>query len=158
MPIEEAKKFGTSNPRNKTIHSMFTLINIGERAGSGIPNIITASKEANFNEPLITQDVQPDEVIVTVYTTNEVIGSKNEPINEPINEPDPEPTEPIKEKDDSEYDGTDEPAEEPVVDPNTGEVKEKSGFLSAEESKELVELFDIPIDKRRKVKIWKDVI
>ena len=85
MPIEEAKKFGTSNPRNKTIHSMFTLINIGERAGSGIPNIITASKEANFNEPLITQDVQPDEVIVTVYTTNEVIGSKNEPINEPIN-------------------------------------------------------------------------
>ena len=81
MPIEEAKKFGASNPRNKTIHSMFTLINIGERAGSGIPNIITASKEANFNEPLITQDVQPDEVIVTVYTTNEVIGSKNEPIN-----------------------------------------------------------------------------
>jgi predicted HTH transcriptional regulator len=48
MPIEEAKKFGTSNPRNKTIHSMFTLINIGERAGSGIPNIITASKEANL--------------------------------------------------------------------------------------------------------------
>lgn len=86
MPVEEAKKFGTSNPRNKTIHSMFTLINIGERAGSGIPNIITASKEANFNEPLITQDVQPDEVIVTVYTTNEVIGSTNEPINEPINE------------------------------------------------------------------------
>ena len=85
MPIEEAKKFGTSNPRNKTIHSMFTLINIGERAGSGIPNIITASKEANFNEPLITQDVQPDEVIVTVYTTNEVIGSKNEPINGTIN-------------------------------------------------------------------------
>ena len=81
MPIEEAKKFGTSNPRNKTIHSMFTLINIGECAGSGIPNIITASKEANFNEPLITQDVQPDEVIVTVYTTNEVIGSKNEAIN-----------------------------------------------------------------------------
>lgn len=82
MPIEEAKKFGTSNPRNKTIHSMFTLINIGERASSGIPNIITASKEANFNEPLITQDVQPDEVIVTVYTTNEVI---NEAINEAIN-------------------------------------------------------------------------
>jgi predicted HTH transcriptional regulator len=85
MAIEKAKKFGTSNPGNKTIHSMFTLINIGERAGSGIPNIITASKEANFNEPLITQDVQPDEVIVTVYTTNEVIGSKNEAINEAIN-------------------------------------------------------------------------
>ena len=30
---------------------------------------------------LITQDVQPDEVIVTVYTANKVIGSKNEPIN-----------------------------------------------------------------------------
>lgn len=76
--------------------------------------------------------------------------------------PDPEPNEPInepiKEKDDSEYDGTDELTEEPVIDPSTGEVKEKSGFLSAEESKELVELFDIPIDKRRKVKIWKDVI
>ena len=76
--------------------------------------------------------------------------------------PDPEPTEPInepiEEKDDSEYDGTDEPTEEPIIDPSTGEVKERSGFLSAEESKELVELFNIPIDKRRKVKIWKDVI
>ena len=30
---------GESNPRNKALMKMFNLINIGERAGSGVPNI-----------------------------------------------------------------------------------------------------------------------
>ena len=30
---------GESDPRNKALMKMFNLINIGERAGSGVPNI-----------------------------------------------------------------------------------------------------------------------
>lgn len=98
-------------------------------------------------------DKTPEERV----TPSDPAPEPTEPINEP--EPEPEPiNEPTEEKDDSKYDGTDEPEEEPIIDPETGEVKEKSGFLTAEESRELVELFDVPIDKRSKVKIWKDVI
>lgn len=31
---------GESDPRNKALMKMFNLINIGERAGSGVPNIL----------------------------------------------------------------------------------------------------------------------
>lgn len=35
----QMRKGGESDPRNKTLMKMFNLINIGERAGSGVPNI-----------------------------------------------------------------------------------------------------------------------
>jgi hypothetical protein len=81
---------------------------------------------------------------------------------EPIPEPDPEPT-PEPEKDDSEYDGTDEPEPEPEVDPETGEVVEKPGFLNAVELEEFKEnysdiLKEISKDKRTKIRVWRDII
>ena len=39
---EQMIKGGTSDPRNKALMKMFNLINIGERAGSGIPDIFSA--------------------------------------------------------------------------------------------------------------------
>ena len=36
---EQMRKGGESDPRNKALMKMFNLINIGERAGSGVPNI-----------------------------------------------------------------------------------------------------------------------
>lgn len=83
-----------------------------------------------------------------------------EPIPEP--EPEPEPT-PEPEKDDSEYDGTDEPEPEPEVDPETGEVVEKPGFLNAVELEEFKEnysdiLKEISKDKRTKIRVWRDII
>ena len=39
IEIEEAKSGGFSDPRNATMMKMFNLIEIGERAGSGIPSI-----------------------------------------------------------------------------------------------------------------------
>ena len=76
--------------------------------------------------------------------------------------PEPEPT-PEPEKDDSEYDGTDEPEPEPEVDPETGEVVEKPGFLNAAELEEFKEnysdiLEEISKDKRIKIRVWRDII
>lgn len=78
--------------------------------------------------------------------------------DEPIIEPEPE-----IEKDDSEYDGTDEPISEPEVDPDTGEVVEKSGFLNAVELEEFKTNYadvigDLIKDKRTKIRVWRDVL
>ncbi len=37
----QMRKGGESDPRNKALMKMFNLINIGERAGSGVPNIFS---------------------------------------------------------------------------------------------------------------------
>ena len=39
IEIDAAKSGGVSDPRNSAMLRMFNLINIGERAGSGIPNM-----------------------------------------------------------------------------------------------------------------------
>jgi len=41
VKLEEAIHGGISDPRNSTIFTMFTLINIGDRAGSGLSNIFS---------------------------------------------------------------------------------------------------------------------
>lgn len=39
MPAEQALRGGESDCRNRTLHQMFLMINLGERAGSGLPKI-----------------------------------------------------------------------------------------------------------------------
>lgn len=39
VPAEAALNGGESDCRNRTLHQMFLLINLGERAGSGVPKI-----------------------------------------------------------------------------------------------------------------------
>ncbi len=51
---------GISDPRNKTLMKMFNLIGIGERAGSGIPDIFQVWKEAGWKSPKIEENFNPD--------------------------------------------------------------------------------------------------
>ena len=53
-------KGGESDPRNKSLMKMFNLINIGERAGSGVPNIYNVWKDEGFKEPIIEECFNPD--------------------------------------------------------------------------------------------------
>ncbi len=39
VPVAQALHGGASDCRNRTLHQMFLLINLGERAGSGVPKI-----------------------------------------------------------------------------------------------------------------------
>jgi predicted HTH transcriptional regulator len=57
---------GISDPRNKTLMKMFNLIGIGERAGSGIPDIFQVWEDESWAEPKIEERYNPDRTILTL--------------------------------------------------------------------------------------------
>ncbi len=62
----QMRKGGESDPRNKSLMKMFTLINIGERSGSGVPNIFNAWSDEGWIEPIIEERFDPDRTILTL--------------------------------------------------------------------------------------------
>ncbi len=59
-------KRGISDPRNKSLMKMFNLINIGERAGSGVPDIYSVWKDEGWEEPIVEEQYGPDRTILTL--------------------------------------------------------------------------------------------
>ena len=57
---DEALNGGVSDPRNGALFLMFSLIGIGERAGSGLMNIETVWKEKGLPRPILTERFNPD--------------------------------------------------------------------------------------------------
>lgn len=57
---------GQSDPRNKALMKLFNLINIGERAGSGVPNIFAVWREEGWIEPVIEERFNPDRTSLTL--------------------------------------------------------------------------------------------
>jgi len=55
VPIELAISGGISDPRNSVLMKMFNLLNIGERAGTGIPGIYKTWKKENMNIPQLEE-------------------------------------------------------------------------------------------------------
>lgn len=55
---------GVSDPRNRTLLKMFNLIDIGERSGSGVPNIFNVWEDEGLKEPEITEQNNPDRTIL----------------------------------------------------------------------------------------------
>jgi len=51
VPIDLAISGGVSDPRNSILMKMFNLLNIGERAGSGVPNIFHIWNKENLGFP-----------------------------------------------------------------------------------------------------------
>ena len=64
--VEDAKSGGVSDPRNATIMKMFNLINIGERAGSGIPKIYFTWEKQGLEMPEISENFNPDRIILSL--------------------------------------------------------------------------------------------
>ena len=62
ISLKDAFDGGTSDPRNATILKMFAMIDIGERAGSGIPGIVSAWKDTFKTKPVYTQSENPSRV------------------------------------------------------------------------------------------------
>ena len=58
--LSAARSGGVSDPRNGTMMKMFNLIDIGERAGSGIPNIFSVWKQQGWSDPTIVISSEPD--------------------------------------------------------------------------------------------------
>lgn len=66
IELDEAKAGGVSDPRNTALMKMFNLIDIGERAGSGIPNIYSVWKKQNLTEPEITESFEPERITLSL--------------------------------------------------------------------------------------------
>ena len=66
IDIDAAKSGGVSDPRNGTLMKMFNLIDVGERAGSGIPSIFSVWKQQGWDDPVIAQDFEPNRILLSL--------------------------------------------------------------------------------------------
>lgn len=57
---------GISDPRNRGLMKMFNLIDIGERAGSGIPKIVNIWNSEGLKDPNIEEQFAPDRTLITL--------------------------------------------------------------------------------------------
>lgn len=57
-------KGGISDPRNKALMKMFNLISIGERAGSGVPDIYSVWEQQGWRQPEVIEEYGPDRTIL----------------------------------------------------------------------------------------------
>ncbi len=60
-------KGGISDPRNKALMKMFNMIGIGERAGSGVPDIYSVWEEQGWITPQVTEEYSPDRTRLTLW-------------------------------------------------------------------------------------------
>ena len=70
IPKNIALLGGTSKARNKNILDIFSYINIGERGGTGIPLIMTATKAENYPSPILEDRFNPDQTKLTIFIKN----------------------------------------------------------------------------------------
>ena len=61
---DQMLKGGISDPRNKTLMKMFNMIGIGERAGSGVPDIYAVWEAQGWKEPFVEEQYNPDRTIL----------------------------------------------------------------------------------------------
>lgn len=57
-------KGGISDPRNKALMKMFNMIGIGERAGSGVPDIYSVWENQGWIAPQVIEEYAPDRTIL----------------------------------------------------------------------------------------------
>ena len=69
IELADARSGGVSDPRNGALMKMFNLIDVGERAGSGIPSIFHVWKQQGWSEPTITQTSSPDRTTLSLPFT-----------------------------------------------------------------------------------------
>ena len=88
IDLDEAINGVIPDPRNSGLIKMFSLINIGERAGSGLPMIFKAWTGTDFAMPDITEKENPDRVclILPVESLGEVGLTSAQCPNKNVNE------------------------------------------------------------------------
>jgi predicted HTH transcriptional regulator len=69
--IDEAISGGLSDPRNATLMKMFNLLDIGERAGSGLPNIFAVWSDEGWVTPKVYETLDPDRTVMELFLASE---------------------------------------------------------------------------------------
>lgn len=70
IELDAARSGGMSDPRNSILMKMFSLINVSEQTGSGIPNILYIWKQQGWSKPTILQAFAPNRVTLFLPLTN----------------------------------------------------------------------------------------
>lgn len=70
ITLNEALEGGISDPRNVLVFKMFILINVGERAGSGLQNIRYVWSQLGLSEPKLKELFSPEQLQLEVPLTN----------------------------------------------------------------------------------------
>ena len=68
LSVEEIFKGGNSKSRNPNMQLMLRMIGFGDNAGSGIPTILNAWKQADWVEPDLFEDTHLNQVTLTLKT------------------------------------------------------------------------------------------
>lgn len=71
---------GISDPRNKTLMKMFNMIGIGERVGSGIPDIYQVWENEGWATPVVEESYNPDRtrvILAKMVDVEPVGGNRN---------------------------------------------------------------------------------
>lgn len=69
---------GISDPRNKTLMKMFNMIGIGERAGSGIPDIYQVWESEGWSMPVVEESYNPDRTRLSLEFTKKHLIKTND--------------------------------------------------------------------------------
>ncbi len=85
IDLNAAKSGGVSDPRNGTLLKMFNLIDMSERVGSGIPNILRVWREHGWADPVITQSDRPDRTTVALSFKKRKRGRRTDGVSALIN-------------------------------------------------------------------------
>ena len=76
VSVEDAYEGGISDPRNETMMKMFALVHVGERAGSGIPNMVKNWTDAGYGKPVLSEQMNPERSTIFLPLSNETISDK----------------------------------------------------------------------------------
>lgn len=76
VPPEIAVKGGETDCRNRRMHQMFLMIGVGERAGSGVPKIMSGWKWANWRTPKLYEKMEPSEQTLLELSTVSLISQE----------------------------------------------------------------------------------
>jgi predicted HTH transcriptional regulator len=70
IPIEKALEGGHSDCRNRSLQKMFSLIGLGEQAGSGIPRVLENWKSQHYRLPEMWESDEPEATLMRLRTVS----------------------------------------------------------------------------------------
>ena len=73
----QMKLGGQSDPRNKALMKMFNMIDIGERAGSGVPELFTVWEQESWEEPQIEEQMDGVERTIVILSFKQRLPKKS---------------------------------------------------------------------------------
>ena len=76
LSVDDAVSGGFSDPRNMTLVKMFNLINVGDRAGTGLSTIYSVWEDEGWIKPALEEQFNPDRTVLTlILSPHEAIDS-----------------------------------------------------------------------------------